>query len=78
MVEKEARQAAYRLHYSTHFKKITLGTIFYFQDDNGTQFYCLLLTVCYLWRYLIGNIWCNNPLEKYGCLKLKHGFLSIA
>jgi hypothetical protein len=34
VVEKEARQAAYRLHCSNHLKKIRLGTFCYFQDGN--------------------------------------------
>jgi hypothetical protein len=35
-----------------------------------SQFYWLLLTVFYLWRYLIGNIWWNIPQVRYGYLKL--------
>jgi hypothetical protein len=43
-----------------------------------SQFYWLLLIVlCYLWGYLIGNIWWNMPLGRYGYLKLKHGFLPM-
>jgi hypothetical protein len=36
VVEKEARQAAYRLHCSNYLKKSDpMGTFCYFQDGNG-------------------------------------------
>jgi hypothetical protein len=78
VVEKEVRQAAYRLYCSNHFKKSDWG-IFSRWQWKISQFYWLLLTVCYFWRYLIGNICWNITLRRrYGYLKLQHGFLPMA
>jgi hypothetical protein len=54
VVVKKARQAAYRLHCSIHFKKSDRGHSAIFK--MATEDFPILLTVC-LWRYLIGNIW---------------------
>jgi hypothetical protein len=50
VVEKEARQAAYTNQ---------TGDVLLFSrwQRKISQFYWLLLTVCYLWRHFIGNIW---------------------
>jgi hypothetical protein len=64
VVKKEVRQTAYRFHCSNHFKKSDWrhSSIFKWQQ----KLHRLLLTVCYLWRHLIGNIWWNIPLRRYG------------
>jgi hypothetical protein len=79
VVEKEGRQVAYRLHCSNHIKKSDWRNSANFKKQLKIyQFYWLLLAVYYLCRYLIGIIWWNIHLGRYGYLKLKHGFLPMA
>jgi hypothetical protein len=58
VVEKEARQDAYRLQTALTTLKNQTGDILLFSrwQRKISQFCWLLLTVCYLWRYLIRNI----------------------
>jgi hypothetical protein len=58
LVEKEARQAAYKCTAPTILKNQT-GDILIFSrwQRKISQFYWHLLTVCYFWWYVIENIW---------------------
>jgi hypothetical protein len=78
VVEKETRQAAYRLHCSNHFKKSDWGhsAIFKMATKDFSVLMALSDSICYLWRYLIGNIWWNIPLGRYDYLMLKHGLFN--
>jgi hypothetical protein len=66
VVEKEARQAAYTLHCYNLFKKSNWGhSAFSKWQRMISQFYWLLLTVCYLSREKSGGTSLSNGLKFY-------------
>jgi hypothetical protein len=67
VVEKEARQAAFRFHCSNHLKKSDWRHSAIFK--MATEDFLVLLAP---------SIWWNIPLGRYCYLKLKHDFLPIA
>jgi hypothetical protein len=74
VVEKEARQAAYRLHCFNHFKKSDWGlsAIFKMPTDDFPVLLALSDSMLPL------EVFDRKYLVEYGYLKLKHGYLPMA
>jgi hypothetical protein len=77
-VEKETRQAAYRLHCSNKFKNWGHSAIFKVATEDLPVSLAPSDRMLPLEVYLIRNIRRTIPLGRYGYLKLKHGFLPMA
>jgi hypothetical protein len=78
VVEKDARQAAYRLHCSNHFEKSHWGHAAIFKMATEDFPFLLAPSDSMLPLEHIGDFWWNILLGRYGYLKLRHGFLPMA